>query len=136
MIVEPSRPIGRFRTAIPAGGWRSQEQRPPTSNIVSISLLFLLLQTMSRRVRHCIECPKCLTRYLLGFSPYRNGSYLVEVPEGLPAEWKLYCCCGRPAIFSCWPWSELKSYAVSSEAYLRGYGSPDEVMPISRTRDL
>ena len=73
---------------------------------------------------------------LLGFSPYRNGSYLVELPEGLPEEWKLYCCCGRPAICSCWTWSELKSYAVSNEAYLRGYGSPDEVMPMSRSRGL
>jgi len=35
-----------------------------------------LLRAMTRRIRHCIECPKCRTRYLVGYSPYRNGSYL------------------------------------------------------------
>ena len=26
------------------------------------------------RIRHCAECPKCGTRYLIAGSPYRNGS--------------------------------------------------------------
>lgn len=31
------------------------------------------------RVRYCVECPKCRTRYLPSSSPYRNGSYLIPV---------------------------------------------------------
>jgi len=37
---------------------------------------------MSIRIRRCLECPKCHTRYLLGFSPYSNGSYVVSVGAG------------------------------------------------------
>jgi hypothetical protein len=37
------------------------------------------------RVRHCVECPKCHTRYLPGFTPYRNGSYLIPLTKGFPA---------------------------------------------------
>jgi ketosteroid isomerase-like protein len=33
---------------------------------------------MSLRIRHCIECPKCLTRYVIGSSPYRNGAHLIS----------------------------------------------------------
>src|ERR1700722_13475459 len=33
---------------------------------------------MSFRIRHCVKCPKCHTWYLVGFSPYRNGAYLVR----------------------------------------------------------
>src|SRR3979409_537204 len=54
------------------------------------------------RVRHCVECPKCLTRYLVGFSPYRNGSYLMPLSAGFSEEWTLYCSCGRPPISSRW----------------------------------
>jgi hypothetical protein len=43
------------------------------------------------RVRHYVECPKCLTRYLPGFSPYRSGSYLMPLAEGFADEWTLYC---------------------------------------------
>ena len=37
---------------------------------------------MTPRIRHCVECPKCHTRYLVGFSPYRNGSYLMPLSGG------------------------------------------------------
>src|ERR1700683_1004121 len=69
--------------------------------------------TMASRVRHCVECPKCLTRYLPGFSPYRNGPYLLPLAEGFADEWTLYCACGRPPISSRWSWSDLERYAVS-----------------------
>jgi len=37
------------------------------------------VSVMGYRIRHCVECPKCLTRYLVACSPYRNGSYLVPL---------------------------------------------------------
>jgi hypothetical protein len=86
----------------------------------------------SARVRHCIECPKCLTRYLIGFSPYRNGSYLMPLATGFSEEWTLYCSCGRPPISSRWSWKELKLYAVSNQAHDRGYGPPEEIVPIGK----
>jgi hypothetical protein len=82
------------------------------------------------RVRHCVECPKCLTRYLPGFSPYRNGSYLLPLTEGFADEWTLYCACGRPPISSRWSWSDLKLYAVSNQAHDRGYGPPEDIVPV------
>jgi hypothetical protein len=104
------------------GGRRRSERMPPVS-----------LEGAHRRmpwVRHCVECPKCLTRYLPGFSPYRNGSYLMPLAEGFADEWTLYCACGRPPNSSRWSWSELKLYAVSTQAHDRGYGPPEEVVAV------
>ena len=85
---------------------------------------------MGARVRHCVECPKCLTRYLVGFSPYRNGSYLVPVARGAWEEWTLYCACGSPHHSSRWSGAELKQYAVSQGAHVRGYGAPEEIVAL------
>ena len=85
---------------------------------------------MTARVRHCVECPKCLTRYLLGFSPYRNGSYLLPLVAGFLDEWTLYCACGRPPTSSRWAWNELKLCAVSNQAHDRGFGPPEEIVPV------
>jgi hypothetical protein len=87
---------------------------------------------MTLRVRHCVECPECLTRYLVGFSPYRNGSYLKPASAGLTEEWTLYCSCGRPAVCSKWSWNELKMYAIPKSAHDRGYGSPEEIIPVAQ----
>src|SRR5215470_18910715 len=87
-----------------------------------------------QRIRHCVECPRCRTRYLLSFSPYRNGSYLMPVSGGLPAEWILYCSCSKPQASSRWGWEELKTYEVCSQAYRRRYGSPDEISDIHVAR--
>ncbi len=85
---------------------------------------------MARHLRHCVECPTCRTRYLIGFSPYDNGSYLVPCSEMDVSEYRLYCCCGRAPITSrC---GELKRYAVSKPAHDRGYGSPEEIVPIEQ----
>jgi hypothetical protein len=84
------------------------------------------------RVRHCVECPKCLTRYLPGFSPYGNGSYLLSLTEGFADDWTLYCACGRPPISSRWSWSDLKRYAVSNQAHDRGYGPPEDIVPVDK----
>jgi hypothetical protein len=86
------------------------------------------------RVRHCIECPRCLTRYLLGFSPYRNGSYLTPLKAGLSDAWMLYCACARPPHGSRWSWNELKMYIIPREAHRRGYGPPEEICRFSECR--
>jgi hypothetical protein len=87
---------------------------------------------MGSRVRHCVECPKCFTRYLPAYSPYHNGSYLMPLSNGFADEWTLYCACGRPPISSRWSWSDLKLYAVSHRAHERGYGQPEEIVPVDR----
>jgi len=92
----------------------------------------VLVCAMTTRIRHCVECPRCLTRYLIGFSPYPNGSYLVPQVEGFSEEWTLYCACRKPPSSSRWSWSDLKMYAVSSQAHDRGYGRPEEIVPLDR----
>ena len=87
---------------------------------------------MSWRVRHCVECPKCSTRYLIGFSPYPNGSYLVPLAMGASQEWTLYCACGTPPSPSRWRAEEMKAYQVSSRAHLLGFGPPQEIVRIRR----
>lgn len=83
------------------------------------------------RVRHCVECPKCRTRYLPGSSPYANGSYLLPLSANGFSGWILYCACGSPRASSEWRWTELKPYEVCGPAYRRGYGSPDEVWDVT-----
>jgi actin-related protein len=81
-------------------------------------------------VRHCVECPKCLTRYLIGFSPYYNGSYLVRNAADSRAGYALYCSCRTPFVSSLWKEDEVKSYEVSKAAHDRGYGTPEEIVQI------
>ena len=79
-------------------------------------------------VRHCVECPKCLTRFLIGFSPYRNGSCVVRNAPGSRAEYVLYCSCRTPFLPSPWQADEVKSYEVLKTAHDRGYGTPGEIV--------
>jgi hypothetical protein len=83
---------------------------------------------MTPRVRHCLECPKCLTRYLIASSPYGNGSYVIPTVPYLSEELTLYCACGKPAVPSRWRWSELITCKVSRAAYQRGYGTSEEIV--------
>jgi len=83
---------------------------------------------MSYRIRHCISCPHCRTRYLMGFSPYANGAYLLSSSVGLIEEYALYCACKQLPVPSRWTGDEVKTCEVSDSAYRRGYGSPEEVM--------
>jgi hypothetical protein len=83
--------------------------------------------TVMQRIRHCVECPKCLTRYIISCTPYRNGSYLVPTIQGSLEEYTLYCSCSRGTGVSRWRSSEAKPCEVSKEAYDRGYGTPDEI---------
>src|SRR5882757_4459553 len=84
---------------------------------------------MASRVRHCVECPKCQMRYLVSGSPYSNGSFLSPLAKGLAEQWTLYCSCRSPHIPSRWSSNELKRYAIPTQAYERGYGPPDEIVP-------
>src|SRR5215831_18667802 len=82
---------------------------------------------MSYRIRHCVACPVCFTRYLIGFSPYANGSYIVSSRVGSFEEYTLCCSCRRWPISSRWTESEIITCVVSYSAHQRGYGSPTEV---------
>lgn len=89
---------------------------------------------MNGRIRHCISCPHCRTRYIIGFSPYGNGSYLLPSVVGSLAEYLLYCSCrGFPAP-SHWKDSEIEVCEIPNSVYRRGYGSADEVMLLSGQR--
>lgn len=78
-------------------------------------------------LRHCVECPKCLTRYLIGFSPYRNGSCLVRIGSGWSEEYILYCSCSNPPVASRWKEEEIKRYLVSTAAHDQRYGTPEQI---------
>src|SRR5882724_1713311 len=89
---------------------------------------------MSPFLRQCVECPKCLTRYLIAFSPYCNGSHIVRTAAGPSEEYLLFCSCGRPPVSSRWKCSEVRRYAVSKAAHGRGYGTPEEIVPVGDER--
>src|SRR5215813_8133763 len=83
---------------------------------------------MNFRIPHCVECPNCHTRYLVGFSPYGNGSYLMPAAPGSTEEYTLYCSCAKPHAVSRWRASDLEPYAVSAPAYDCGYGTAEEIV--------
>src|SRR5690242_12562012 len=86
---------------------------------------------MSVRRRHCVECPGCHTWYLVAFTPYKNGSYLVRTAHGANEEYTLYCFCEGAALPPrSWKWCTTRSCEVSKQAHHRGYGSPQEVWPV------
>jgi hypothetical protein len=81
-----------------------------------------------RFIRHCVECPNCSTRYVIGFSPYANGSFLLRTHASFPEEYILYCSCGSPAVCSRWKETQMAAYSVCKAAYTRGYGSRKEIV--------
>ena len=84
------------------------------------------------RIRHCVECPECFTRYLIAFSHYSNGSYLVPAVYGSSQAYTLYCRCkGLPVVSQC-AWRKTRACEVSHEAYERGYGTPEEILPVNK----
>src|SRR6202166_5379278 len=89
------------------------------------------IRFMPPYIRHCVECPKCLTRYLIAFTPYSNGSYLVPSLHDASEEYTLYCTCRGLPIVSAWKWREAKACTVSHEAYDRSYGTLEEIFPIT-----
>lgn len=86
------------------------------------------------RLRHCVECPLCCTRYLIAFSPYENGSYLLPAVPGSSDEYILYCSCRSGSAGVRWKSSEVKTCDVSREAYERGYGTVDEISLVDERR--
>jgi hypothetical protein len=83
-------------------------------------------------IRHCLECGKCRTRYLIAFSPYANGSYLIRPVTSEVEEHLLYCSCAMPLTLSRCRGSELKTCIVSRAAYVRGYGTAVDVREIDQ----
>ena len=77
------------------------------------------------RIRHCVECQKCFTRYVVSRSPYENGSHLMPTIEGGLDEYLLYCRC--KAAPSRWRATEFRSCNVSGAAFERGYGTAEEI---------
>src|SRR5580698_7247072 len=86
---------------------------------------------MAARIRHCVECQRCFTRYLIGSSPYHNGSYLVATPARSPEDYTLYCSCGRPSAITRWKGGDVKKCEVSKSIHSRGYGTADEITLLS-----
>ena len=114
---------------VSAGGPHAKDQ-----SAYRASYFCLRANPMSWRIRHCVECPRCLTRYVIGFSPYGNQSYLVPNVGGSSEEFTLYCSCGGPSVTSRWTWGDVKTCAVSKVAYRRGYGTPEEVSTMRPVR--
>lgn len=86
-----------------------------------------------RRIRHCVECPKCLTRYVVSCNPYGNSSVLQPVIEGCWDEYTLYCRCKAAA--SWWKSSEFMICEISAAAFERGYGTAEEITPVPTLRE-
>lgn len=82
---------------------------------------------MSERIRHCVQCPRCRTWYIIALSPYCNGSLLAPTVVGSSEEYILYCSCRRPAFASRWRWCEVQTCVVSKAARDRGYGAAEEI---------
>lgn len=87
-------------------------------------------------IRQCIECRKCATRYLIAFSPYRNGSYLWRASLLCVDEYVLYCSCQQPPVLNNCKNDELRSYVVSKAAHQRGYGTSEEIFVIDASAKL
>ena len=85
-------------------------------------------------IRHCVECRKCLTRYLIAFSPFGNGSYLWRQAPGLSDEYFLYCFCQQPPVFNNCKERDLRTYLVSKAAHARGYGTPAEIVAVEQVQ--
>jgi len=82
------------------------------------------------RIRHCVECPKCFTRYLISLSPYSNGAYVLSAKSGCGDECILFCSCKKGSGAVRWKWSEVMTCRVSREAFERGYGDATEIMRV------
>jgi hypothetical protein len=51
--------------------------------------------------------------------------------NGSSDEYTLYCSCSRVTVGSRWKWIEVRSCEVSKAAYERGYGTPEEIVPLN-----
>jgi hypothetical protein len=112
------------------------ERCPQTSNVRPEAEVLLSVQSAEfvamPFVRHCVECSKCLTRYLIAFSPYRNGSYLWRQAPGSSDEYFLYCFCQQPPVFNNCKERDFRTCLVSKAAHARGYGTPAEIVVVEQ----
>jgi len=83
---------------------------------------------MTLHLLSCVECPRCHTRYIVGASPYRNGSYIEAYSSGDANLCRLFCPCSDEPRYLPFKLSELKTYSISTWAYARGYGSREEIV--------
>ena len=73
----------------------------------------------------CVECPKCLTQYLIGFSPTVIALILCRRLLVLWIDTRCTVPCRSPCAVS--RWNQVRACQVSNAAYTRGYGTPEEV---------
>ena len=85
---------------------------------------------MPSRICRCLTCPSCHTRYATRHATYANGASIAADPAAADL-FKLCCACGQSYLFKR---SQLQTFVLTQSAYLRGYGSPDEIMPIARRK--
>ena len=83
---------------------------------------------MSSRIRSCVECPNCHTRYLIGFSSHSNGSYIVSHPQRAAVMHRLYSTCSNSPSPYAFKFSKLKMYDISDWADRHACGSPEEIV--------
>jgi len=81
-------------------------------------------------IRRCVECLRCRTRYLVGFSPYWNGARLVPTNAGSFDAYTLYCSCSGTSTPNVWTWRDMKLCTVAKPAHTRGFGTFDEIVPL------
>ena len=111
-----------------------ENRSPQTSNVVrqpevswnSVAVTHSPTFAMPR-IRQCVQCPKCLLRYVVSASPYCNGSYLVRLVDRSEDEYRLYCSCAKPPFCSRWRSASIPRASASQAAYLRGYGTSEEI---------
>ncbi len=84
------------------------------------------------RVRHCLQCPKCLTRYVISLTPYRNGAYVIPAVSAGCEEYVLYCCCSHPSVPCRYRSNDVMLCHVAKAAYDRGYGTEREITAVDR----
>ncbi len=70
---------------------------------------------------------------MIGFSPYDNGACLLRRREGNFELYTLLCSCGEPFSITRLPEKVLIRCVVLTRAYQRGYGSPEEIVPLDST---
>jgi hypothetical protein len=82
------------------------------------------------RIRHCLECNRCGTRYLISRSPYGNGAWITFTANRIGEGYVLHCSCRGIAM----PRndSEVLICEVSKVAYERGFGTEKEIVPIAK----
>ena len=69
-------------------------------------------------------------RYVISRSPYPNHSHIVVVVHVSWEEYILYCSCVSAG--SRWKATEVLACEVSKPAYERGYGTSEEIIPVSQ----